>query len=431
MLLSHFSTGLRRIVTNTGWLVADRLLRMGVGLFVGVWVARYLGPARFGALSYAGSFVYLFSAVATLGLDGVVIRELVRKPEMRDELLGTSCLLKLAGGCCALLVSVVAIALVRLGDGGMQVMVAVIAAGFVFQSLDVVDFWFQSKTCSKYVVYARNAAFIVTSLCKVGLIICEAPLVAFAWIATLEVALGAAGLMITYRKIEGVPQYWRVSFPLARRLMADCWPLIFSGVIIMIYMRIDQVMLGEMSTSTEVGVYAAAVRIAEVWYFIPMAVVSSVFPSVVAARESSDELFYARLQRLYNLMALVSYCVALPTMFLAGPLIQFLFGAAYAAAAQQLALLVWAGLFTSLGVARSTFLTAMNWTRIHLLTVTLGGILNVLLNLVLIPRYGGMGAVVASIVAYWFAAHGSCFLYPPLFKTGRMLTRAMLLPKPW
>ena len=81
--------------------------------------------------------------------------------------------------------------------------------------------------------------------------------------------------------------------------------------------------------------------------------------------------------------------------------------------------------------ARSSFLTAMNWTRIYLLTVFMGGILNIILNLFLIPRYGGMGAAVASLIGYWFAAHGSCFLFKPLFRTGLMLTRAMLYPKVW
>ena len=199
----------------------------------------------------------------------------------------------------------------------------------------------------------------------------------------------------------------------------------------MIYMRIDQVMIGNMVGNTEVGLYSAAVRLAEAWYFVPMAVVGSVFPSIVEAKAISEELFYRRLQKLYNLMSLMAYIVALPVTFMGGWLVTLLFGAAYARAGPMLAVLIWAGMFVNLGVARSSFLTTMNWTRVHFMTVSFGCIINVALNYLLIPIYGGMGAVVASCVAYWFAAHGACLIYKPLYKTGYMLTKAMVYPKVW
>jgi O-antigen/teichoic acid export membrane protein len=171
--------------------------------------------------------------------------------------------------------------------------------------------------------------------------------------------------------------------------------------------------------------------VAEIWYFIPTAVVSSVFPTIIKARECDEEEFYRRLQRLYNLMAFMGYAVAIPLTFCSGVIIDMLFGPKYAAAGPMLTLLVWAGLFANLTVARNAFLFAMNWSRVLLVAVTLGAITNVLLNVLLIPRYGGMGAVVASLVSYWAAAHGISFLHPPLFRTGRMLTRALLMPKFW
>jgi O-antigen/teichoic acid export membrane protein len=214
-------------------------------------------------------------------------------------------------------------------------------------------------------------------------------------------------------------------------MLKDNWPLILSGVAIMIYMRIDQVMIGEMAGDKEVGIYSVAVQLVEVWYFLPGIIVSSVFPSIVEAKSMGDIVFYERLQKLYNFLALMAYVVAIPVTFLAGWVVKILFGVPYAKAGPMLSLLIWSVLFTNLGVARSTFLTAMNWTRIYLMTVSLGCIINVGLNYLLIPRYGGMGAVIASCIAYWFAAHGSCFLYKPLNKTGLMLTKAILFPKFW
>ena len=423
--------GLQKAISNTGWLLADRIVRMGVGLLVNVWVARYLGPEQFGVFSFAGAFVALFSAVATLGLDSIVIRDLVKDPLPKERILGTAFFLKAAGGAACFFLAVGGIALLRPGDPITQLLVTITAAGMIFQALDAVDFWFQSRVLSRFTVWAKSAAFLVAAVIKVILIMGKAPLVAFAWVGLAEVAMGAVGLALVYRASGNPLKGWSFDRSLAGRLLRDSWPLIMSGIVIMIYMRIDQVMLGEMAGDREVGIYSAAVRIAEAWYFIPGAVVNSVFPSVIEARARDEGLFYRRLQRLYNLMALVAYMVAVPVTFASGWIMETLYGSEYAAAGSLLAVLVWAGLFTGLGIARSSFLTAMNWTRVHFLTVFLGAMINVGLNFVLIPRYGAMGAAIASCIAYWIAAHGACFLYPPLFRTGWMLTKAILWPKFW
>jgi O-antigen/teichoic acid export membrane protein len=130
-------------------------------------------------------------------------------------------------------------------------------------------------------------------------------------------------------------------------------------------------------------------------------------------------------------MALLGYCVALPVTFLAGWGVPLLFGASYGKAGTMLVGLVWAGIFINLTMARNYFLTAMNWTRLHFITDFMGCALNVSLNFYLIPRYGGMGAVIASCISYWFAVHGTCFIFKPLHRTGLMLTRALVYPKAW
>lgn len=422
---------LQKVIGNTGWLFGDKILRMGMGLLVGAWIARYLGPGQFGLLSYAGAFVSLFSAIATMGLDGIVVRNIVRDPSCRDEALGSAFALKFVGGVVTLLLSFVAIVILRPDDALTHWLVVIAGAATIFQAFDAIDFWFQSQVQSKYTVYARNGAFLAVTAIKVVLIVIKAPLIAFAWSNAAEIALGGAGLVFAYKKAGFHVLSLKGSTVYAKVLLRDSWPLILSSAVIMIYMRIDQVMLGQMVGDKEVGIYSAAVRLAEAWYFVPMAVASSTFPSVVEAKALGEERFYKRLQKLYNLMAFMAYAVAVPATFLSGWVIEILFGAAYSKAGPMLAVLIWAGIFTNLGVARSSFLTTMNWTRIHLMTVSLGCIINIAMNYVLIPKYGGMGAVIASLVAYWFAAHGSCFVYKPLRKTGFMLTKAMIYPRFW
>jgi O-antigen/teichoic acid export membrane protein len=247
----------------------------------------------------------------------------------------------------------------------------------------------------------------------------------------MEVVLYSAGLAISYGMKGGSFRSWRASFSRALGLLKDSWPLFFSGVVTMIYMRIDQVMLGEMTGNEEVGIYSVAVRLSEIWMFIPMAIYWSVYPSIVEARSTSEDLMFGRLQQLYNLMVFLAYTIAVPVTLLSGWLVSTLFGEAYARAGMMLSMLIWANVFTSLDLARCAFLSSMNWTRLLFVTILLGGFVNILLNYLLIPRFGGYGAVIATLVAYWFAAHGSCFLFRPLFQTGRMMTKAILYPKIW
>jgi O-antigen/teichoic acid export membrane protein len=373
----------------------------------------------------------LFSSVALLGLDGVVVRNIVRTPSSRNEILGTAFVLKLGGGIVAAGLTMAAIFLLRPMDHLTRLLVGITTLGLVFQVFGTIDYWFQSQVKSKYSALARSAAYLITCAVKVVLILLHAPLVAFAWAGLADIVLGSLGLVVAYRAKGHQFKEWRVTLTMAMALLHDSWPLIFTDIVILIYMRVDKIMIGEMVGNRELGIYSVAALIAEALYFIPTAVSSSLFPSVVEAKSISEELFYGRLQQFYNLMAFLAYAVALPVTFLAGWGMPLLFGTAYTRASAMLIGLVWAGIFINLMIARSYYMIAMNWTRLHFITDFLGCVINVAINLILIPRYGGMGAVVASCIAYWFVAHGSCFLFRPLFRTGGMLTRALLYPRFW
>ena len=417
------------IAGNTGWLLADKIIRMGVGLFVGVWMARYLGPERFGLFNYAMAIVAIFSSVASLGLDSIVVRNLVVDSGTKNEILGTTFILKLLAGITVFFVTVGTINLLHPHDTIVNSLVAVIVAGTVFQAFETIDLWFQSQVQSKFTVLARSSAFLLTSASKIVLIVYSAPLQAFAWAGFAEVVISTIGLIAAYRLKQFRLSVWRGSLKVAGHLLKDCWPLIFSGIVSMIYLRIDQVMLMNMVGSHEAGIYAAAVRVAEAWYLIPMAISSSFFPSIVKARAQGEDVFYGCLQKYYNLMALLGYAIAIPMTFLSGWIVEIVFGEVYRSAGPMLALLIWGGIFINIGIARSSFLLTMNWNRIYFFTVLGGCVINIALNYLLIPSLGGMGAVIASCVAYWFAAHGACFFFKPLYRTGGMLTKALFYPR--
>jgi len=401
---------LQKAVANTGWLFADKVLRVIVGMVVLIWLARYLGPEKFGTLNYSIAFVALFTRVASLGLDSIVVRDVVRNPRDMVDILGTAFVLKLVGALTAAGLTIGAIFALRPQDALTCWMVGIIAAGMIFQTLDVIDLWFQSQMQSKYTVYAKNAAFMIANFAKIGLIMIGAPLIAFAWIALAEVVIGAVGLVIVYWKIGYTMLRWSVSLSRASALLNDSWPLILSGLAVVTYMRIDQVMLGEMAGAGSVGIYSAAVRLSEGWYFLPIAIATSVFPSIVATRKVNEALYHERLQKLYHFMTWLAIAIAVPVTFLSQIVINFLYGAGYNGAGTVLAIHIWAGVFVFLGYASGQYLLTENYTRISFYRAFWGMVLNVILNFLLIPRYGVNGAAVATLISQFGATFGIVFL---------------------
>lgn len=390
---------LLKIVDNIGWLFFDKVLRMGVGLLVGVWVARYLGPQQFGLLSFATAFIGLFGAVAGLGLQSIVVRDIVRDPTCKEETLGTAAVLQLAGGVLAYGLILGTIFLLRPDDALAKWLVAILGSMMLFKASEVAMYWFESQVLSKYTVWVQNGSFLAFAAVKVALIMGNAPLLAFAWATMAEAALVAL-LLLAMLGIHG-PRLRKLKVSLARAkvLLADSWPLMLSGIAIMVYMKIDQIMLGQMLGDQAVGIYSAATRISEVWYFIPMMIVASVFPAILEAKKQSEALYHQRLQRLYDLMVWLAVAVALPMTFLAGPLVNLLYGAAFSEAGTVLAIHIWASVFVFLGVASSQWYVAENRQILSFQRTLLGAVINVVLNYLIIPIYGATGAAYATVLA--------------------------------
>ncbi|MEM1393444.1 MAG: flippase, partial [Cyanobacteria bacterium P01_H01_bin.150] len=402
-LKSH--TKLREIIGNTGWLFADRILRMAAGLFVGAWVARYLGTEQYGLFNYAMAFVSLFTPIFTLGLDDVVVRQLVKESSNKQEILGTTFVLKLIGGIVSVLLAVGCIFLLPESNTLTIWLVAILAMTGIFRTADTIDLWFQSQVQSKYTVIAKNIAYLLSTLFKVGLILIQAPLLTFAWVTLGEIVLGAIGLIAIYQ-VKGFSKLWnlRWSFATAKSLLRESFPLIFSGFAILIFMKIDQIMLGEMKGAKEVGIYSAAVRISELWYFIPTAIVSSVAPAIYAAKEKSEHHYYKRIGQLLRLLTYISLAIAIPMTFLSNNVILMMFGSGYLEASPILAVHIWASLFVFMGIATLPWFIAEGLNNISLGKTLLGAILNVILNFLLIPEYGGFGAAIATISSQAAAA---------------------------
>jgi O-antigen/teichoic acid export membrane protein len=401
--LKHHS-GFRKYFANTSWLLGERVLRMAFSLFVGIYVARYLGPERFGLLSYALSFVWLFSALASFGLEDILVRELVRRPEQRNNLLGTVFWLKVCGSV-VMGTAIAAVLLFKAENQQTYWLIAIIALGFLFQATNVVEFYFQSQVQSKFTVRAQIIQLLITSLFKIYLVWNQAELIWFAFALMLDQAVVAVLFLIMYRwKIEWFP-FFSFTWTQAKRLMRDAWPLIFAGMVVSVYMKIDQVMLKEMLNTKAVGVYAAAVKLCEAWYYVPIVITASLFPVIISSKQKSDTLYQQRMQKLYDLMVWVSVTVAIPTTFLADWIIIVLYGNDFETSATVLRIYIWAGVFTFLGHASFKWLVTENLQRYSFYVLTIGAIINIGSNLLLVPIYGINGAAVATFISYGIGSY--------------------------
>ncbi|GAB6270451.1 MAG: flippase [Smithella sp.] len=371
-----------------------------MGLLVGVWIARYLGPEQFGLLSYALAFVALFTAIANLGLNGIVVRDLVQDPSKAETTMGTSFVLSMLGGFSAFCLSLLAISYAKPDNELAKFIVVLLSLLMVFKATDVVRYWFESQVQSKYVVWMENGVFLAISAVKIGLILASAPLISFVWAIFVEALIVAVGLLGIYAWRGGKLTAWRFRFARAKVLLTDSWPLILSGLAIMVYMRIDQIMLGQMLGDESVGIYSAAVRISEVWYFIPMIIVASVFPSIIEAKKKSETLYYQRIQKLYDIMVLLALSLALLMTFLSDWVITLLFGNAYQQSGPVLAIHIWAGIFVFLGVASGKWFLIEGLQKYAFYRTLFGAVVNIVLNLIMIPKFGVLGAAWATVISY-------------------------------
>jgi O-antigen/teichoic acid export membrane protein len=415
----------QKYVKNTGWLMFGKILSMVVGFII----ARFLGASSFGELSFADAFTTIIAAVGALGLDSFIIREILNEPLKRDEILGTSLFLRL--GVNTLLIPLtIGIYLLfhyssdKPGDPLTWVVLILSFASF-FKSFNVIDSYFQSQVSSKFVVQVQNICVILSAILKIALVVFKAPLIWFAFALTFDSLTLAIGLVLMYHKKGLHLRTWTFNRNRAKGLLKQSFPLILSAVMVSIYMKIDQVMLKSVG-SVEVGIYSAAAKISEAWFFIPIAIVTSVFPAIIHARRTDLDRYFKRLRNLYDLLVFISLPFAVVISFLANDIIHLLYGNAFNGAGQMLSIHIWSGIFVFLGSASSQYLLVEGFTLVSFQRTATGAVVNILLNFWLIPKYGGSGASVATLIACMVSTF-YLLLIPKTREQGIMMLKSLFL----
>lgn len=391
--------GYKRYFANMSWMFGGQMFSLLVSFFIGAWIARYLGPENYGVLNYSIAFVGIFGVVASLGIDGILSRELIQTPERRDSLLGTAFRLKLIGGAIAFCLAVISV-LIFQSDPLVKILVSLFSFSFILQSINVISTYFNSEVKAKNNVKAMLTATTISSILKIVIILSGEGVIYLVVVFVLDSLWQGIGFIRSYN-LNGLKiKSWRFDKVLAREILNNSWFLMLASAAGFLYLKIDQVIIGSMLGNYEVGIYAAAVKLVEVWYFIPGIICSSLFPAIINAKKIDTNLYKNRLNNFYILMAVIPIIMAVVITLFAGPVITMLFGYGYLESIMILRIYIWSSLGFFLSMAISQYLMSENLVKSIFWLNFSAMVINIILNFILIPIWGIAGSAWATFISY-------------------------------
>jgi len=382
-------------------MLVEFVFKMLSAIFVGIYIARYLGPEQFGILSYVLSIVAVFFAFSKLGMDSLLVSLIARDKSMAYVYAGTVLrMILVASFLCFTLILI----LLYFLDESLEIKLYIlfISIGLLFQSTNVIDFIFQGEVRAKYSSIAKSIALALGSIFKLYLVYRGANLEAFVFAYALDFVFIAVSLLITHIIYKKHSIVFSCDYALIKPLLKRAWPLVLASVASVLYMRSDQIMISILLGPSQLGLYAAAMKFYEGIIIIPYVLTISLIPAITKLKETSLQLYSKNLTRLYYLFFWSSIVFAIIVSFLSESLLSLTFGPEYIPASDVLVILVWGIAFSSLGSINSRYLLVEKMENKIASRLIVSLLLNIALNMYLIPLYGINGAAISSIISIFF-----------------------------
>lgn len=426
--------GFKLYLKNTSWALSEKILKLFSSLTIGIMVARYLGPYNFGIYSYAISFVSIFWVISSLGIDEIIVNQFVLNKFKIEELFGTAIVIKILGAFLSLGLLMVALYLTS-NPASTKILIQLIFLGIFFQAFNVIEKYFLSLVKIKKIAISNILVLIISIIAKLYLIKTNSSLIAFALVVLLENILTAIFYLIVlfseqFKVQIKIFSWKRIKFnrKILSNLLNESWPLILSSLSVIIYMRIDQLMINEILNEREVGLYSVGIRISEAWFFVPTIITSSMFPIVLRAKKISDFLYNQRLIYLYSLLIYLSIGISLILTLFSRPLILLLFGYEFEESSKILMIHIWSSIFIVAAIIRGNWFVSEGLTKYSLYTVSIGMLLNIFFNYFLINSYGIIGASTATLVSRFLSFLLIFSFFKKIRPTFKHFYRGLILP---
>ena len=408
-------------IKNSGWIIGQQIFQMALQLIVGIFTARYLGPSNYGSLNYTASFVAFFTSIATLGMDGVVIKKLVEHPDDEGLYLGSSMGLRFIASVFSIISVSLIVFILNPSQPIKLVLVFLQSFQLSFKAVEILDSWFQRHLKSKYVSIGKMLACIIVSAYKFFLLATAKNIVWFAFSNSLTDGVVMLVEIYFYKKDNG--QKLKFNFKIGKEILYESYHFIISGLMVAIYGQMDRIMIGQMLTDTDVGLYTTATAICGMWIFIPTAVISSFQPVIMETKKyQSHESYILKLEQLDSAIIWLCILVSCFVVLLAKPVILVLYGKQYIGAVTTLQIAIWFETFSMIGTARGIWLLCENKNKYVKYYLFIGVIVNLILNAVMIPAIGINGAALATLATQITTS----LIAPLFFKETRIHTKLVL-----
>jgi len=398
-------------LSNAFSLISSNIFKYAINIFISVIVVKYLGASLFGAFSYVNSITSIISVFSGLGLQSIVVKEIILKQKPLGEILGSSFFLSFTSGFIAALIQVILIFIINPSEKIIIYLSLINSFIFLFDTLKIYTYYYEAEVKSRIVARVNNATLIITTLLKILAVYFNRGVYSIALIYVLDYVISGLLILFIFSKNELPLRSLKVKKNVCLDLLRKSSPLILSGLFIGVYMRIDQVLIKNLLGNGEAGIFAVVVRLTEIWYFIPVIIQTTLFPGILKKHQldfskSSEAQF-----RLYKILISFSLFVIFFTTILGPFFIRILFGPNFITATKPLIISIWALLFVSIGVARNAFILSNNLNKLYLYSTLIGAIANIALNLLLLKTFGIVAASITTIISYFISAHLSSFFF--------------------
>jgi polysaccharide transporter, PST family len=423
---------LKSTIFNAGWLVSDRIIRLVLNFIAGILIARALGPEDFGMLSYGQALIFLFTPIATVGLPEIIVRELSRRTGSeqageKQEIISSALAVRLISALFTIAL-MAAMALVVKNDSPTAMIIIIFYSFSIApQSLDIIESALQSEGMFKLVSVARSINSVVFAIIRIASVFLHADVIWFVILYGSEILVFGVFYLVIARRVGMLPSFKIVRYARMRELVISSLPLMLRLIAIAIYMRIDQVMVEALLGTEQLGVYSVAVRVSELWYFVPTAIMAAAFPRLTRSYEDGMEAYDAELRYWMRMMMMIALPAALMLSLMSNLVVDILFGDAYSEAGPVLSVQAWSGVFVAIGVATSPWFINTGQLRFGLYQAGIGAIASIALNLLLIPRFGMLGASLSMVISYAISAVLCNAMFHETRSVFRMQIKAMLL----
>lgn len=409
-----------KFIRNTGWIMFAQIYQMMLSLIIGVLSARYLGPSNYGTINYAASYISFFSIACALGLEGIVVKEIVDNRESEGIVLGSSIVMRLAAGFLSMIAVCAIVAIANPGDQVLLMVAFMQSLVLLFNAFHIIDTWYQSYLRSKTSTIIKCIAYTGMSVYRVWLLITGKSVEWFAFATSLDALLIAVLFLLRYR-MDGT-QKLRFNITVSKHLIGLSYHLIISSLMAVIYNQMDRIMIGKMIDQTHVGYYAAASTICHMWLFIPQALANSAQPLIIGLKGKDERLYKKRIKQLSSTIFWMGVLFAICITVLSHFIIDILYGADYAQAREPLILIIWSTVFAAMSYSKSIWMICENNQKYSKYILLCGVVINLTLNSVWIPTIGMNGAAVATIITEFVC----CFVAPFIFKPMRVFAKMQL-----